>query len=142
MNLESETCEKLNMGKRVPGNNGRSPFLEDGERRTGGWIGVDLDGTLAKSVKSHAAEDIGVPIYRMVKQVKKWLAEGQEVRISPPALIPITAESRLCALVGPLKLGLNATLDKFFPSLTRRIGTWFCCSTTERVKLSGIPEGL
>lgn len=81
MNLELEICEKLNMGKRVPKNNGRNPFLEDGDRRTCGWIGVDLDGTLAKSVKSRAAEDIGVPIYPMVKQVKKWLAEGHEVRI-------------------------------------------------------------
>lgn len=81
MNLELEVCENLNMGKRVPKNNGRNPFLEDGERRTCGWIGVDLDGTLAKSVKSHAAGDIRLPIYRIVKQVKKWLAEGQEVRI-------------------------------------------------------------
>jgi len=32
-------------------------------------------------VKSQAVEDIGVPIYRMVKQVKKWLAQGQDVRI-------------------------------------------------------------
>ena len=68
------------MGKRVPGNNGRNAFL-DGEGGTRGWIGVDLDGTLAKSVKSQATEDIGVPIHRMVKQVKKWLAEGREVRI-------------------------------------------------------------
>jgi hypothetical protein len=37
--------------------------------------------TLAKSVKSQAAEDIGVPVYRMVKQVKKWLAQGHDVRI-------------------------------------------------------------
>ena len=80
MNLEPETSKKLNMGKRVPGNDRRNPFFEDGERRTCGWIGVDLDGTLAKSMKSQTAEDIGVPIYRMVKQVKKWLAEGQEVR--------------------------------------------------------------
>ncbi len=58
------------------------------------------------------------------------------------ALIPITAESRRSVLAGPLKPGLNATLDKFYQSLTRRIGTWYCFSTTERVKLSAIPEGL
>ena len=67
------------MRKRAPGNNGHFP--EEREGRTLGWIGVDLDGTLAKSVKSKAAEDIGVPIHRMVKQVKKWLAQGQDVRI-------------------------------------------------------------
>ena len=70
------------MRTRAPGSNGPDSFPEDTERRTLGWIGVDLDGTLAKSVKSQAAEDIGVPIYRMVKQVKKWLAQGQDVRIT------------------------------------------------------------
>ena len=69
------------MRTRAPGSDGPDSFPEDTERRTLGWIGVDLDGTLAKSVKSQAAEDIGVPIYRMVKQVKKWLAQGQDVRI-------------------------------------------------------------
>lgn len=81
MNLESDTREKLNMGKPAPGNHRRNFFVEGDERRTRGWIGVDLDGTLAKSMKSQAAEDIGVPINRMVKQVKQWLADGQEVRI-------------------------------------------------------------
>src|SRR6266446_4325136 len=69
------------MRTRAPGSNGPDSFPEDTERRTLGWIGVDLDGTLAKSVKSQAAVNIGVPIYRMVKQVKKWLAQGQDVRI-------------------------------------------------------------
>lgn len=47
---------------------------------TGGWIGVDLDGTLA-----HYTEwgdgSVGDPIALMVKRVKKWLSEGREVRI-------------------------------------------------------------
>jgi hypothetical protein len=55
---------------------------------------------------------------------------------SLPALIPLPAESRRPALAGPLKPGLNATLDKFYQSLTKRIGTWLCCSTTERVRLN------
>ncbi len=46
-----------------------------------GWIGVDLDGTLAHhDGKGHTAS-IGDPIPLMVKRVKKWLAEGTEVRI-------------------------------------------------------------
>jgi hypothetical protein len=46
-----------------------------------GWIGVDLDGTLAiyGSWKGH--EHIGEPIELMVERVKYWLAQGQEVRI-------------------------------------------------------------
>lgn len=45
----------------------------------GGWIGVDLDGTLAEY---HGWDDgrIGAPIPKMVQRVKQWLAEGKEVR--------------------------------------------------------------
>lgn len=46
-----------------------------------GWIGVDLDGTLAKSVEAQTGEEIGVPIHPMVQLVKEWLAGGEDVRI-------------------------------------------------------------
>ena len=46
-----------------------------------GWIGVDLDGTLAKSVKAQTGEEIGSPIPAMVQLVKLWLARGEDVRI-------------------------------------------------------------
>lgn len=46
-----------------------------------GWIGVDLDGTLAEYDGWHGPEHIGKPISRMVERVKGWLAAGQEVRI-------------------------------------------------------------
>lgn len=45
-----------------------------------GWIGVDLDGTLAE-YHGWGNGEIGVPIPRMVARVKKWLADGVEVRI-------------------------------------------------------------
>lgn len=44
-----------------------------------GWIGVDLDGTLAKYEGWNGG--IGDPIPLMVERVKKWIAEGVEVRI-------------------------------------------------------------
>lgn len=44
-----------------------------------GWIGVDLDGTLAEYHKWNG--NIGEPIPRMIKRVKIWLAEGKDVRI-------------------------------------------------------------
>jgi hypothetical protein len=44
-----------------------------------GWIGVDLDGTLAEY--HGASNDIGKPIRPMVNRVKRWLKEGREVRI-------------------------------------------------------------
>jgi hypothetical protein len=59
---EPET-RRLNMRTRAPGNNGPDSLPENTERTTHGWIGVDLDGTLAKSVKAETGEEIGVPIH-------------------------------------------------------------------------------
>ena len=46
-----------------------------------GWIGVDLDGTLAHYDGWVSVEHIGEPIPMMVERVKAWLAEGKDVRI-------------------------------------------------------------
>lgn len=45
-----------------------------------GWIGVDLDGTLAEY---HGWNDgvIGPPIPLMLERVRTWLSQGIEVRI-------------------------------------------------------------
>jgi hypothetical protein len=50
-------------------------------KRNGGWIGVDLDGTLARYEGWHDDGGIGEPIPRMVRRVQDWLAAGYEVRI-------------------------------------------------------------
>lgn len=46
-----------------------------------GWIGVDLDGTLAEYTTWKGPQHIGAPIPAMVERVKAWLAEGRDVRI-------------------------------------------------------------
>lgn len=46
-----------------------------------GWIGVDLDGTLAKYEGWRGSEFIGEPVPAMVERVKQWIAAGREVRI-------------------------------------------------------------
>lgn len=46
-----------------------------------GWIGVDLDGTLAQYDGWRGPTHIGDPIPEMVNRVKGWLAQGKEVRI-------------------------------------------------------------
>ena len=46
-----------------------------------GWIGVDLDGTLAEYGGWQGADHIGKPIPKMVERVKAWLTKGVEVRI-------------------------------------------------------------
>lgn len=46
-----------------------------------GWIGVDLDGTLAHYSGWQGIDHIGAPIAPMVERVKRWLAEGRSVKI-------------------------------------------------------------
>lgn len=46
-----------------------------------GWIGVDLDATLAQYDGWVNETTIGEPIPFMVARVKQWLEEGKEVRI-------------------------------------------------------------
>lgn len=62
-----------------------------------GWIGVDLDGTLAHYDGWKGPEMIGHPITPMVVRVLAWLAEGKEVRIftaraAIPSQIPYVQE--------------------------------------------------
>lgn len=46
-----------------------------------GWIGVDLDGTLAEYHGWQGEDHIGAPVPTMVERVEEWLAKGREVRI-------------------------------------------------------------
>jgi hypothetical protein len=47
-----------------------------------GWIGVDLDGTLAvDNGEPFAPGHIGPPVPAMLSRVAKWLSEGRDVRI-------------------------------------------------------------
>jgi hypothetical protein len=46
-----------------------------------GWIGVDLDGTLAQYDEWNGPEHIGEPIPTMVDRVKMWISKGEDVRI-------------------------------------------------------------
>lgn len=45
-----------------------------------GWIGVDLDGTLAE-YHGHYGTAIGEPVRAMLLRVQDWIAAGREVRI-------------------------------------------------------------
>lgn len=46
-----------------------------------GWIGVDLDGTLAHYDEFKGVDVIGEPLGPMVERVKRWLSEGKTVKI-------------------------------------------------------------
>lgn len=47
----------------------------------GGWIAVDLDGTLAHYDGWKGADHIGAPIPAMLERVLAWLSDGRDVRI-------------------------------------------------------------
>ena len=46
-----------------------------------GWIGIDLDGTLAVYDGWKGADHIGDPVPAMLLRVRRWLVAGKEVRI-------------------------------------------------------------
>jgi len=54
-----------------------------------GWIGVDLDGTLAHYDRWVGPEHIGAPIPEMVERVQNWLARGVDVRIFTARVGPL-----------------------------------------------------
>lgn len=51
------------------------------QQSTGGWIGVDLDGTLAEYDHWRGSRHIGAPITKMVNRIRQWIAAGRRVRI-------------------------------------------------------------
>lgn len=50
-------------------------------RKKEGWIGVDLDGTLAKYEGWQGEMHIGEPVPKMVERVRFWLDNGYTVKI-------------------------------------------------------------
>ena len=74
----------------------KSMLLEEGPalaETSKGWIGVDLDGTLASYDGWYGPAYIGEPIEPMLRRVNEWLAQGVEVRIftaraSVPEYVP------------------------------------------------------
>ena len=46
-----------------------------------GWVGIDLDGTLARHEPGSGVHRIGAPIMPMVERVRAYLAQGYECRI-------------------------------------------------------------
>jgi hypothetical protein len=52
------------------------------------WIGVDLDGTLARYDTWKHILNIGEPIWPMVERVKQWLSEGKCIKIMTARITP------------------------------------------------------
>ncbi|WP_309379999.1 hypothetical protein [Cerasicoccus frondis] len=69
------------MSQLVPPASEEQPVSETAEPDTTPWIGVDLDGTLAKFNSWRGIGHIGKPIKDMMERVRRWRAEGRKVKI-------------------------------------------------------------
>lgn len=63
-----------------------------------GWIGVDLDGTLAEYNGWEGPTTIGAPVPAMAGRVLRWLDEGREVRIFTARACPRPGEETVQVL--------------------------------------------
>jgi hypothetical protein len=56
-------------------------LLEHPKYSRKGWIGVDLDGTLARSDSGKDPRYIGAPVHQMLERVRYWIKTGRAVKI-------------------------------------------------------------
>jgi len=75
-----------------------------------GWIGVDLDGTLAEYHGWQGHRHIGEPIPAMLERVKQWLADGKDVRIFTARVCPQQGAENL----GIVVVAINEWCRKHF----------------------------
>jgi hypothetical protein len=66
-----------------------------------GWIGVDLDGTLAMYEGWKGPDIIGAPVPAMLERVQRWISQGITVKI-------FTARAMLPEQIPPIKAWLAA----------------------------------
>jgi hypothetical protein len=71
-----------------------------------GWIGVDLDGTLAFYDGWKGATHIGDPIPKMMARVRAWMDKGRKVKILTARVAPGKGDEQLC------RDAIEAWLDK------------------------------
>jgi hypothetical protein len=72
----------------------KTPDTHGGHSR--GWIGVDLDGTLAVYHGWIGPDHIGPPIERMVNRVGAWITSGKDVRIFTARVAPGKTDAETC----------------------------------------------
>jgi len=69
----------LNQAPAEPTPSERAPSTRPANQQ--GWIGVDLDGTLAEATAWQGMDHIGPPVPLMMRRVQQWLDKGLRVKI-------------------------------------------------------------
>ena len=82
-----------------------------GELQMNGWIGVDLDGTLAEYNGWHGIERIGEPIQPMIRRVKEWIASGKKVKIFTARVFGEQRETALQPILDWCKTNIGCELE-------------------------------
>lgn len=80
-----------------------------------GWIGVDLDGTLAYYDGWKGATHIGEPVPAMLERVLRWLSEGHEVHGDVEVRIMtarVSVESQLPMVMPPLNAWMRKHIGR------------------------------
>ena len=83
-----------------------------------GWVGVDLDGSLAYLGPWQGIGHVGEPIPLMVARVRAWLAQGIEVRIFTARVSPVSMAANgntLEETVAPIQAWCLKYLGKVLP---------------------------
>ncbi|MCH6256026.1 hypothetical protein MLD52_05665 [Puniceicoccaceae bacterium K14] len=83
------------------------PTSDDESNQNRAWIGVDLDGTLAKYSSWKGIEHVGKPIPLMQKRVMQWIEAGHKVKI-------LTARASIPEGIPPIQKWLK---ENGFPNL-------------------------
>ncbi len=86
------------------------------------WIGVDLDGTLAKFDDDHIVKTIGEPIEAMVERVVRHLKAGHTVKIVTARVAPPIDHKEKLAVVALITDWWQKTLYDYMCRLTEKTG--------------------
>ena len=80
-----------------------------------GWIGVDLDGTLAFYDGWKGADNIGAPIPKMLGRVVCWIRTGRRVKILTARVSPSKEDHQVCRR--HIEIWLEKNLYPLLPAL-------------------------
>ena len=80
-----------------------------------GWIGFDLDGTLADNTEWQGIDHVGKPLKETLARLKQHLAEGEDVRIFTARVNPRQTEREILEARMAIKVWCNKYIGRELP---------------------------
>lgn len=94
-----------------------------------GWIGIDLDGTLAYYEGWVDDLHIGEPIVEMVRRVKAWILAGHDVRVFTARV----ADDETGEIAEAIRVWCRCHVGRSLP-VTCRKDRWMVCLYDDRCR--------